>query len=75
MSQSEAEQIFADSRLLILADEKHSDKEIRFHAYGQTGFGRRLVVCFTVWHDATVIRVISAREMSRKERGRYEQEA
>lgn len=75
VSQSEAEQVFADSRLLILADEKHSDEETRFHAYGETALGRQLVVSFTLRQNATLIRVISAREMSRKERSRYDQEA
>ena len=74
VSQAEAEQVFADRRLLVLVDEKHGDDEKRFHAYGETQAGRRLQVSFTLRQKATLIRVISARDMSRKERARYGQE-
>jgi uncharacterized DUF497 family protein len=74
VSQREAEQIFLDPRLLIMRDEKHSDNEARYHAYGSTAAGRKLQVSFTLRGNTTLIRVISARSMSRKERARYEQE-
>ncbi len=74
VAQLEAEQIFLDPRLLILDDDKHSSAEARFHAYGQTTAGRMLLVSFTLRHDRTVLRVISARDMSRRERERYGQE-
>ncbi|MXY84646.1 MAG: BrnT family toxin, partial [Gemmatimonadetes bacterium] len=45
-----------------------------FHALGVTQVGRRLHVTFTLREANTLIRVISARSMSRKERTRYEQE-
>jgi uncharacterized DUF497 family protein len=70
----EAEEVFVDPHLLILVDEKHSDDEQRFHAYGVTGTKRRLQISFTLRQDGSRIRVISTREMSRKERARYEQE-
>ncbi len=74
-SPTEAEQVFLDPKLLVLVDEKHSGVETRFQAYGRTVDGRRLHVSFTMRHNETMIRVISARDMSRKERSRYEQEA
>jgi uncharacterized protein len=74
VSQMEAEQVFLDPRLLLLIDDKHSVHETRYHAYGSTAAGRRLQVSFTLRHDATLIRVISVRSMSKKERVRYEQE-
>jgi uncharacterized DUF497 family protein len=74
VSHREAEQVFLDSRLLVLIDEKHSGNEKRFQAYGEAANGRRLQVSFTLRENATMIRVISARAMSRKERERYEQE-
>jgi uncharacterized protein len=74
VSQTEAEQVFIDPRLLILIDEKYSAEETRYHAYGTTATGRRLQVSFTLRADATLVRVISVRAMSRKERARYEQE-
>jgi len=75
VSQSEAEQLFLDPRLLVLVDDRHGGAENRFTAYGRTLEGRRLHVTFTTRRDETLIRVISARAMSRKERARYDQEA
>ena len=74
VSQQEAEQVFVDPRVLVLVDETHSGEEQRFHAYGMTPLGRRLQVSFTLRQNGTLIRVISSRNMSRKERARYEQE-
>jgi uncharacterized DUF497 family protein len=75
VSQSEAEQPFFNAPILVSEDVRHSDVEPRFHALGKTDAGRLLHVTFTLRADGTRIRVISARDMSRKERNRYEQEA
>jgi uncharacterized DUF497 family protein len=75
VSQQEAEEIFRDPRMLVLKDEKHSQTEERFHAYGSTVRGRTLALSFTLRSNGTLIRVISARAMSRRERARYEEEA
>jgi uncharacterized DUF497 family protein len=74
VSQAEAEQLFLDPRLLVSADEKHSASEPRFHALGSTSAGRLLQISFTLRQNATRIRVISARDMNRKERTLYEEE-
>lgn len=74
VSQAEAEQVFFNDPLLIVGDSRHSRSEPRFHALGVTNSGRRLHVTFTLREDNTRIRVISARDMHRKERARYEQE-
>ncbi len=74
VTQREAEQIFLDPQLLVLFDETHSAEELRYHAYGRTPEGRLLQVSFTTRDDATLIRVISVRAMSRRERARYEEE-
>jgi hypothetical protein len=58
---------------LLLDDERHSEEEPRYHALGVTAAGRRLHLTFTLRHEGTAIRVISARDMSRKERVVYEQ--
>jgi uncharacterized DUF497 family protein len=72
VSQSEAEQAFFNQPLLVLSDERHStSSEQRFHALGRTEAGRRLQITFTLRRDSTFIRVISARDMSMKERGVY----
>jgi uncharacterized DUF497 family protein len=75
VSQLEAEQVFLDPKLLVLTDMKHGEEETRYHAYGRTAAGRLLQVSFTMRRNAALVRVISARSMSRKERFRYEQEA
>ena len=74
VSQAEAEQAFFDPRLLVVADDKHSQAEPRFHGLGATLAGRLLHVTFTLRLDGTKIRVISARDMSRKEKVYYDQE-
>jgi uncharacterized DUF497 family protein len=73
VSQSEAEQTFFNEPLLLLADVKHSQKELRYQALGKTNDERVLHVTFTVREMGTLIRVISARDMHRKERTTYEQ--
>lgn len=73
VGQSEAEQVFFNAPLLVLADEVHSRREPRYHALGVTHEGRRLHITFTLRERSTRIRVISARDMHRKERAIYEQ--
>lgn len=73
VGQSEAEQIFFNEPLLVLADSKHSKKEARYHALGETDDARLLHITFTLRGGGTLIRVISARDMHRKERAIYEQ--
>jgi uncharacterized protein len=75
VSQTEAEQAFFHRPLLVLEDERHSASELRFHALGRTEAGRLLHVTFTLRGDATLIRVISARDMSARERTVYEKPA
>jgi hypothetical protein len=62
--------------LLVLSDSKHSQQEPRFHALGKTDDERPLHITFTLRVSATgmLIRVISARDMHRKERSKYEQD-
>jgi len=69
----EAEQVFFNEPLIIAEDEKHSQKESRWYGLGRTDAQRLLMVVFTVRDNK--IRVISARDMSRKERKEYEKEA
>jgi uncharacterized DUF497 family protein len=67
----ETEQVFFNTPLLtgVGVDPAHSDKENRFFALGQTDEGRELFVVFTM--RARRLRVVSARDMSRKERRVY----
>jgi len=70
--QGEAEQAFFNDPLLLFLDEKHSGNEARYHAYGKTDKDRKLHIAFTLKHDDTLIRVVSARTMHRKERVTYD---
>jgi uncharacterized DUF497 family protein len=70
---AEAEQLFFNTPLLVLPDATHSETELRFHALGKTIEGRRLHITFTLRDADQLIRVISARDMHRKERVIYEQ--
>jgi uncharacterized DUF497 family protein len=59
----------------VAVDVRHSQSEPRFHALGRTDGERCIHVTFTLRAEARLIRVISARDMSRKERSIYEQES
>jgi uncharacterized DUF497 family protein len=72
VTMAEAEQTFFNAPLLVLEDSKHSNQETRFHALGKTDDKRLLHITFTVRHNRENIRVISARDMHRKERVIYE---
>ena len=73
VSRFEAEQIFFNKPLLVFADHKHSQNEVRYHALGKSNDARLLHITFTLRSNDTLIRVISARDMHRKERNVYEQ--
>jgi len=73
VSQAEAEQAFFNEPLLLVPDTKHSQQEPRYHALGKTDEGRLLHITFTLRSAGTLIRVISARDMHRKERTFYGQ--
>lgn len=75
VSQGEAEQVFFNEPLLLTDDARHSVAEWRGHALGRTNAGRLLHVTFTLRQEMTKIRVISARDMHRRERGLYEKKA
>ena len=66
----EAERAFFNRPLVAAVDLKHSDAEPCFLALGQTDAGRRLLVVFT--YRRRLIWVISARDMSRRERRGYD---
>jgi uncharacterized DUF497 family protein len=71
VSQAECEQVFFNRPILVGPDEKHSQGEPRYAALGQTNAGRWLAVIFTV--RGSLLRIISARDMSRRERRVYEE--
>jgi len=66
----EAEEVFLNRPLVVHPDREHSASEQRFYAFGKTDAGRRLFLVFTM--RQTLIRVISTRDMTRRERAAYE---
>ena len=69
VTSQEAEDVFFHDLLVVGNDARHSQQEKRFYALGQTTQGRRLFVAFAVRHKR--IRVISVRDMNRRERDAY----
>ena len=66
----ESEEIFDNDPKFIFEDEKHSLSEKRFMVWGITKNGRKLSVFFTIRKGK--VRIISARDMHKKERKEYE---
>jgi uncharacterized protein len=74
VTQAEAEDVFFNEPLAVRADIRHSRREKRYYALGQTSLGRYLFAAFTIRRK--MIRVISIRDMNRRERefyGKYEE--
>jgi uncharacterized DUF497 family protein len=67
VSQTEAEQVFLN-RPLVVAGAPFKNEPRQF-AFGQTNAGRLLTVVFTI--RGSLLRVISVRPMSRRERRGY----
>jgi len=69
VSDAESEEVFFNDPLVAGADIAHSQSEPRYFALGRTDSGRLLFVAFTL--RKRLIRIISARDMTRKEAKRY----
>ncbi len=69
VTQAESEEVFFDRPVVIAPDLGHSGREPRYAALGKTTAGRRLSVVFTI--RGTLVRVISARDMGRRDRRLY----
>jgi len=65
----EAEEVFFNDPLVVRGDTRHSKTEKRYYALGQTNTGRYLFLAFTL--RGTRLRVVSIRDMNRKERTTY----
>ncbi|ABZ95424.1 BrnT family toxin [Leptospira biflexa] len=66
----ENEEIFFNEPILIAYDENHSEKERRFASLGISNDSRRLFAVLTIRNNK--IRIISTRDMSKKERKFFE---
>ena len=69
----ECEEVFFNQPLYVLVDQRHSLKEERSYALGKTHNDRLLFIVFT--RRKSRIRIISARDMSKKERKVYFEKA
>jgi uncharacterized protein len=72
VSFDEATSVFDDPLFLTFADPEHSYQEQRYIIMGESAKGQLMVVCYTDRKD--IIRLISARPVTRKERKVYESE-
>jgi len=66
----EAEDVFYHDPFVMRSDPAHSKREKRYWALGKTARNRKLFVAFTI--RGKLIRVISARDMNRREIEVYE---
>jgi uncharacterized protein len=71
VTRGEAEGVFFNRPFIVAPDSGHSQREPRYAALGRTDRRRLFAVIFTV--RGALLRVISARDMSRRERRIYEQ--
>ena len=71
ISFAEAETVWGDYFYIDLFDEEHSFEENRYLIFGESAQTRLLVVSYT--EKENCLRIISAREMTPKERRDYEQ--
>ena len=65
----ECEEVFLNRPLVVRPDSEHSKTEPRYYALGHTEADRLLFVAFTIRRK--LIRPISARDMTAKERRAY----
>jgi len=71
ITDEECEEIFFDERKKVLKDVLHSGRENRYILIGKTKKERLLFLVFTIRKNK--IRVISARDLNKKERKLYEE--
>lgn len=72
VSNSECEQVFFNQPIIVIDDTKHSEDENRLYLLGRTDQDRLLFVVFTI--RKSLIRIISACDMNKKEREIYNEE-
>ena len=68
VSFEEAQTVFFDEKAIEYDDPEHSESEDRFILVGRSYQLRILVVCHCFRTSASVIRIISARKATRRER-------
>ena len=69
----EAQTIWSDSTSTEFFDPEHSQEEDRYIRIGHTSFAKLLLVVFCEKEPGGLIRIISARKATQKERKQYEE--
>ncbi|MDA1315382.1 MAG: BrnT family toxin [Acidobacteria bacterium] len=75
VTKEEAEDVSFNKPLVVRSDIRHTRREKRYYALGQTSRGRCLFIAFTIGRN--LIRVISVRDMNRREQdfnGKHDEE-
>lgn len=70
VSAAECEEVFFNRPLVAIVDQGHSEAEPRFLVLGRSDAGRKLFLVFTTRDHR--IRIVSARDMTKRERERYQ---
>lgn len=72
VSFEEATTVFNDEYAILLDDPDHSIQEERFLLLGTSANAQIMIVCHCIRYDS-VIRIISARKATKKEREQYDE--
>jgi uncharacterized DUF497 family protein len=71
VSFEEAKTVFYDENAIIIHDPEHSDEEDRFILLGVSFVNRILVVCHCYRENESIVRLISARKATSREKEQY----
>jgi len=69
----EARSVFADDLARVFYDPEHSEDEERFIVIGMSSSSRLLMVVHCYREEGVIVRIISARKSTKKERLEYEE--
>jgi len=73
VSFEEAQTVFYDPLTKVSSDPEHSGQEDRFVAVGHSSHQRQLLVVHCYREESRIIRIISARKLTRSEKKQYEE--
>ena len=69
----EAQAVFEDDYAKVFLDKEHSNQEERFLIIGASSSKRTLIIIHCYRQNEQIVRIISARKASKKEREVYEE--
>ena len=74
VSFEEAQTVFFDPLAKVASDPDHSQSEERFLAIGYSSFHRLLIVVHCIRCEGEVLRIISARKLTKSEQKQFQEE-